>query len=376
MCRQKNVTRLVRGAFLWAVGIMLVTQHAVLAASAVTAPRTKSDFFAFGRPKSVATAGLGTMSFSLPRIVGGLFMPAAADRGAPATQSQRAKITSLQINRNGSTAELVVQTNKPASIRTARRGSVLIAVFENVQSTVVSGEYVPGIYPFDALNLRKSRVNPGVVGLTIHFNGESYKDAEIETRDNEIRVGVSVSGTEKSMQWSAPLKDKNRSVSKTIDGEKENSAVNDGGEPFYPGHADRSNDSAPERLDRQEAKADVGPDIKTSTTGDASTHSQQEIVYHVRGRDPFIPLNEKDVYRADLPDVTELKLVGVLYDKDDRVALFEDLSNENQPYAMRERDRVRSGRVFRIQENRVIFLLNESGISHTFTLDLHKSQDN
>lgn len=90
--------------------------------------------------------------------------------------------------------------------------------------------------------------------------------------------------------------------------------------------------------------------------------------YNTYGRDPFIPHSRKidDGY----PNVENLRLVGILYDRSDRIALLQDDLFQDKSYTMREQDQVSSGTVWRINPTNVIFLITELGISRTYTLEL------
>lgn len=97
------------------------------------------------------------------------------------------------------------------------------------------------------------------------------------------------------------------------------------------------------------------------------------IRYRGTGRDPFKPVIPNSVSLTGLPFVENLKLVGVLFDDADKIALCEDAGNSGRPFAFREHDRVEKGKVLRIYRDKVVFLITEYGISRSFTL--HLSQE-
>ncbi len=103
---------------------------------------------------------------------------------------------------------------------------------------------------------------------------------------------------------------------------------------------------------------------------------RQMIRYRRYGRDPFVPLDIVRVTGSDsaLADAENLMLVGIVYDDEERIALLEDTENDGKAYALMEGDRVRRGSLFRIMRKRVIFLLNEDGISYTHDLELEKEK--
>jgi hypothetical protein len=99
---------------------------------------------------------------------------------------------------------------------------------------------------------------------------------------------------------------------------------------------------------------------------------RQKVYYERVGRrDPFDPLMEgqrSGLLTASLPRVDALRLVGILQDYDNTVALFEDM--EGYGYVLREGDPVMNGEVKVIGENRVIFQIDDYGWVHTVTLEL------
>jgi hypothetical protein len=101
-------------------------------------------------------------------------------------------------------------------------------------------------------------------------------------------------------------------------------------------------------------------------------HGPKLVEYHVYGRDPFLPLSrDRD---SPVPYVEDLDLVGILYDQVDRIGLFEDKQDKTRAYALRENDPVQNGSVLRVQPDKVLFLINELGISRTYALKLTKGK--
>jgi len=96
------------------------------------------------------------------------------------------------------------------------------------------------------------------------------------------------------------------------------------------------------------------------------------IRYTGKGRDPFEPILSETVSDKGLPFVENLNLVGVLIDDNDRIALCEDKGNDDKPFAFREFDKVEKGKVLKIYQDKVVFLITEYGISRSYTLQLSK----
>lgn len=100
------------------------------------------------------------------------------------------------------------------------------------------------------------------------------------------------------------------------------------------------------------------------------SEADQVIRYHQKGRDPFEPLCRDSLMQRGKASIDQLQLVGVLIDGNDKVALFEDKSSKKQAFTLKENDPVENGKVLKVFPDRVVFLLTEFGISHSFTLRL------
>ncbi|MDR0307604.1 MAG: hypothetical protein LBI42_12315 [Chitinispirillales bacterium] len=96
----------------------------------------------------------------------------------------------------------------------------------------------------------------------------------------------------------------------------------------------------------------------------------EQLRYKVYGRDPFVPLMREEKSFSDLPKVENLKLVGILEDSRERIALLEDSKNQNRAFAMRADDMVEYGKVLRVHRDRVIFLMSDIGVSYPYTIRL------
>jgi hypothetical protein len=94
-------------------------------------------------------------------------------------------------------------------------------------------------------------------------------------------------------------------------------------------------------------------------------------------RDPFSPLiGDKKVTefgQAPIPSIENLKLVGVLQDIQGNKALLED--NRGYGYIMEPGDRVKNGSVILVDEDRVIFQIQEYGWSRNVALDLYNIEN-
>jgi hypothetical protein len=118
--------------------------------------------------------------------------------------------------------------------------------------------------------------------------------------------------------------------------------------------------------------------IQSAIVSDSLEKSKQKpetklVEYHVYGRDPFIALSHTE--DSPVPNVEDLNLVGILYDDADRIGLLEDRSDKSKAFAFRENDPVQNGYVLRIQPDKILFLINELGISRTYALKLIKNKE-
>ncbi|GBU23064.1 hypothetical protein R80B4_02978 [Fibrobacteres bacterium R8-0-B4] len=128
---------------------------------------------------------------------------------------------------------------------------------------------------------------------------------------------------------------------------------------------------APNVASKAETPAALPPVPDASRSGEVTKKTQQgELVqYKVFGRDPFVPLI-RDTTATALPSVENLKLVGVLEDARERIALLEDFKNGNRAFALRTNDPVAQGKVLRVHRDKVVFLIKDFEVSHSYTLGL------
>jgi hypothetical protein len=97
---------------------------------------------------------------------------------------------------------------------------------------------------------------------------------------------------------------------------------------------------------------------------------RSKVVYHTEGRrDPFLALLQSGGYdAAALPDVSNLRLVGLLHDVQESWGLFEDANGFG--FILKKGDRVKNGRLTKIKNNRAYFNLTEFGWSRSVQVDL------
>jgi hypothetical protein len=132
-------------------------------------------------------------------------------------------------------------------------------------------------------------------------------------------------------------------------------------------------DSHVEALDTHTVAVEHPPPLQADSL--AVPAGEPKVVYQTYGRDPFLPLDQLEGDDMELPDVETAELVGIMYDDSDRIALLEDGRKGGGAFALRERDPIQRGRVLRILPRRVVFLLDEDGIAHTYSLYLENGRN-
>jgi hypothetical protein len=129
---------------------------------------------------------------------------------------------------------------------------------------------------------------------------------------------------------------------------------------------------SPEKIIAELGNSDTTGMSPDSGLGHAQKH---EVKYNKIGRDPFLPLTNGTIEETDDANVEHLRLVGVLFDNSEQIALFEDLSANRKPFALRENESVYHGKVLKIYKDKVVFLITEYGISRSYTIRLATKQE-
>jgi uncharacterized protein YgiM (DUF1202 family) len=129
----------------------------------------------------------------------------------------------------------------------------------------------------------------------------------------------------------------------------------------------------PQKDDTPITNTPLDTNMNTDTdTLDVVTAEKNLYIYTKRGRDPFLPLDKSNFIREGLPNINNITLVGILYDTDDAIALFEERSgNSISSFSMKIGDPVVSGKLLRIDASKVIFLMRESTFSYTVEKELN-----
>jgi len=112
--------------------------------------------------------------------------------------------------------------------------------------------------------------------------------------------------------------------------------------------------------------------LEQERQADAKQTVQDEknrVVYNTFGiRDPFIPLEPDDVEGG--LNIDQMKVVGIIYSTTRPMAVLEHVTQSGLSVALREGDAIQNGRVLQILRDRVVFVLEEFGVTRQFTLKL------
>jgi hypothetical protein len=96
---------------------------------------------------------------------------------------------------------------------------------------------------------------------------------------------------------------------------------------------------------------------------------QNRVIYNTFGiRDPFIPLEPDDIESG--LNIDQMKVVGIIASPTRPMAVLEHTSQPGLSVALKEGDAIQNGRVLKIERDRVVFLLEEFGVSRQFALKL------
>jgi len=95
---------------------------------------------------------------------------------------------------------------------------------------------------------------------------------------------------------------------------------------------------------------------------------EDRITYSSFGRrDPFIEL--KGVVNAGI-NIDGVELVGIIWDAEIPMVLLTDSRNPGVSYTLKEGDNILNGKVLKITQDEVLFLINEFGVSRRYTMTL------
>jgi len=131
--------------------------------------------------------------------------------------------------------------------------------------------------------------------------------------------------------------------------------------------------SAPNALQRRTEVPTALPEDQLHDSLSSLSADSGLVRYKIFGRDPFVPLLKDTSNLAELPRVENLRLVGVLEDTRERIALLEDFTDGNRAFALRVSDPVEHGKVLRVHRDKVVFIIRDFDVSRSYTLSLTKN---
>jgi len=109
--------------------------------------------------------------------------------------------------------------------------------------------------------------------------------------------------------------------------------------------------------------------LAASSAKQEAEDQKNKVVYNTYGiRDPFIPLESDDVEGG--LNIDQMRVVGIIASPTRPMAVLEHTSQPGLSVALREGDAIQNGRVLKIERDRVVFLLEEFGVSRQFALKL------
>ena len=95
---------------------------------------------------------------------------------------------------------------------------------------------------------------------------------------------------------------------------------------------------------------------------------EERISYSSFGRrDPFIEI--KGLMEEGI-NIDQVELVGIIWESEVPIAILAETKNPSVSYAVKEGDRILNGKVLKITQTDVLFLLQEFGVSRRYSMSL------
>jgi hypothetical protein len=110
------------------------------------------------------------------------------------------------------------------------------------------------------------------------------------------------------------------------------------------------------------------------TEGEMAQGSQLDGLYEDRvtyssfgRRDPFVEI--KGLVEEGI-NIDQVELVGIIWESDVPVAILVESKNPDISYTLREGDKILNGKVLKITQTDVLFLIQEFGVSRRYSMSL------
>lgn len=121
--------------------------------------------------------------------------------------------------------------------------------------------------------------------------------------------------------------------------------------------------------ERRKSREFTDRKVAESVASQEAVDKRNRVVYNTFGiRDPFIPLEPDDIEGG--LNIDQMKVVGIIASPTRPMAVLEHTSQPGLSVALKEGDAIQNGRVLKIERDRVVFLLEEFGVSRQFALKL------
>lgn len=135
--------------------------------------------------------------------------------------------------------------------------------------------------------------------------------------------------------------------------------------------SDKASIAEAQKLEAERRKSQEITDhqVAEQSAQKAEEDKKNKVTYNTFGiRDPFIPL-EPDDAEGGL-NIDQMRVVGIIASPTRPMAVLEHTTQPGLSVALREGDAIQNGRVLKIERDRVVFLLEEFGVSRQFALKL------
>ena len=110
------------------------------------------------------------------------------------------------------------------------------------------------------------------------------------------------------------------------------------------------------------------------TTNTAQLGSQLDGLYEDRvtyssfgRRDPFVEI--KGLVEEGI-NIDQVELVGIIWEAEEPVAILVETKNPGVSYTLKEGDKIMNGKVLKITQTDVLFLIQEFGVSRRYSMGL------
>ena len=95
---------------------------------------------------------------------------------------------------------------------------------------------------------------------------------------------------------------------------------------------------------------------------------EERVSYSSFGRrDPFVEIKG---LMEDGINIDQVELVGIIWESEEPLAILAETKNPSVSYAVKEGDRILNGKVLKITQTDVLFLLQEFGVSRRYSMSL------